>query len=182
LNIGFRGSQCIVLDENQYKKAFSPTDTDARIARNMSSYFFDPHHLSLCARRDRRGISGPTDHYISNVLDGFTEETLNEAPDIVQPGLSGFVMLEDKRSQTVKTDAAKAQIIAQVEGQLKRVQTLPAETRSQLPYQGTQVFKHITKLAGEADWADRHQGAFLFLFLLTLLSFVLFRCFRFVLN
>jgi hypothetical protein len=60
------------------------------------------------------GISGPTDYYISNVLDGFTEETLSEAPDMVQPGLSAFVVLEAKRSQTVKTDAAKAQIFAQL--------------------------------------------------------------------
>jgi len=60
------------------------------------------------------GISGPTDYYISNILGGFTEQTLSEAPDMIQPGLSAFVVLEAKRSQTVKTDAAKAQIFAQL--------------------------------------------------------------------
>jgi len=60
------------------------------------------------------GISGPTDYYISNILCGFTEETLTEAPDMVQPGLSAFVVLEAKWSQTMKTDGAKAQIFAQL--------------------------------------------------------------------
>ena len=58
------------------------------------------------------GISGPTDFYISNIFSGFTEETLSEAPDMIQPGLSAFLVLEAKWSQTVKTNAAKAQIFA----------------------------------------------------------------------
>ena len=60
------------------------------------------------------GISGPTDYYISNILGGFTEQTLNEAPDMIQPGLSAFIVLEAKPSQIAKTDAAKAPIFAQL--------------------------------------------------------------------
>ena len=56
-------------------------------------------------------VPGPIDYYISNIWDGFTEQTLSEAPDMIQPGLSAFVVLEAKRSQT---DAAKAQIVAQL--------------------------------------------------------------------
>jgi hypothetical protein len=60
------------------------------------------------------GIGGSTDYYVSNIAETVSAETLAKYPDMVHAGESCFVVLEAKRSETVSTKGARAQIFARL--------------------------------------------------------------------
>jgi hypothetical protein len=60
-------------------------------------------------------VSGPADYYISDTNPShLTKETLKIVPQLTQPGNSCFVVVEAKRSESIKDEGAAPQIFAQL--------------------------------------------------------------------